>query len=114
MAGPCGEKQTYGWGFDHYQSKVGKYLGIFTALKTPSELYNKYGFNQLFIGDKQAALSAGFKADSLMGGINFSPASVAQYGYVKYYHLDEPIENGATPENIRWIAQYIMTPNRIL
>lgn len=104
---PCGIKDTYGWGFDHYQSKVGKFLGIWTTLKTPSELYYKYGFNQLFIGNKQAALSAGFKVDSLMGGINFSPSSVDQYGYVKYYHLDEAIENGASAEDVRWIAQYI-------
>lgn len=104
---PCGIKDTYGWGWDHYQSKVGRYLGIWTGIKTPSQLYQKYGFNQFFIGDRQAALSAGFKEDSLMGGINFAPTSVDQYGRLGYYHLDEPIEKGASPENIRWIAQYI-------
>jgi len=42
-----------------------------------------------------------------MGSINFSPSSVDKYGYLKYYHLDEPIEDGAYPGDIRYIAGYI-------
>ena len=88
-------------------SVTGKYLGIWTSLKSPYELYHKYGFNELFIGDRQTALNAGFKADSLMGGINMSTSSVDQYGSIGYYHFDEPIEQGYSASNILWIASYI-------
>lgn len=107
---PCDYYSTNIYQFDKYQSKPGKWLGIWTNLKTQSDLYHKYGFTQLFVSNyqaKQSAISAGFKVDSLMGGINFSPSSVSQYGYLKYYHLDEPIEHDAYPEDIRLIGQYI-------
>lgn len=115
----CGYKDVIVWGIDHYQSKSGKYLGIWTGLKSYSDLYRKYGFTQLFVSgynDLQNAISAGFKRDSIMGGISFASSSVDQYGYLKYYHLDEPVENGAYPSYIRWIASYVngLFPNSLV
>ncbi|GBD92249.1 hypothetical protein BMS3Abin04_02984 [bacterium BMS3Abin04] len=106
----CDWYYTYVYEFDHYKQKEGKWLGIWTGLKSFSELYHKYGFTQIFVSSnsaKQNAISVGFNEDSLMGSINFSPSSVDKYGYLKYYHLDEPIEHGAYPEDIRYIAGYI-------
>ncbi len=42
-----------------------------------------------------------------MGNVNFSPGSVDQLGYLKYYYLDEPIERNGTVEGVRWLAQFI-------
>lgn len=116
---PCGYKDVTVWIHDYYRSIPGKYLGIWTGLKSYSDLYMKYGFSQLFVSgatDMQNAISAGFKRDSLMGGINYSPSSVDQYGYLKYYHLDEPVENGVYPSDIRWIASYVFSdhPNSLV
>lgn len=110
---PCGVKDVYVWGTDHYEITNGKYLGILPqnfSQSSYNSYKNFYGFNQIIVASTQHiswALNAGYTRDFLMGNVNFSPGSVDQLGYLKYYYLDEPIERNGTVEGVRWLAQFI-------
>lgn len=109
----CGIKYIYGWAASKYEIADGKLLGIcpLTFSQSSYESYkNFYGFNQIMVGGPQHlawAISVGYSRNNIMGAVNFNPNYVDQYGYLKYYHLDEPIENGGTPEAVRLLAEYI-------
>jgi hypothetical protein len=118
---PCGIKDTYGWGWDHYQSKAGKYLGIQKEQSFWADAYNKYGFTQIGIynrTERDIARNIGFKWDSMFVWLNNYSSAIntindVNYGfgeikYVRNFFVDEPIErNTWAVSNLQNIAEYL-------
>lgn len=100
-AAPCGFKQTYGWGFDHYEPKSGKTLGIYANHTTGPEQWTEYrtkwGFTQeLFVNTAYGEMGGYSKANCLVTIPNYSTyqEKVLQNDSCNYF-IDEPIERGS-------------------
>lgn len=98
MAGTCGEKQTYGWGFDHYEPKQGKILGLWANHNTGQQEWTEYrtrwGFTQqLFESTAYGELGGYSKANCLVPIPNFSTyqSAILNSDSCNYY-VDEPFE----------------------
>ena len=77
MAAPCGEKQTYGWGFDHYEPQSGKALGIWPNHNTGPDQWieyrTKWGFTQMLTENTAYGELGGYsKANCLVTIPNYS------------------------------------------
>ncbi len=114
-AGPCGYKTTYGWGFDHYEPKSGKIVGVWPNEFTLSNLTNlrtKWGYSHLFFGyyyddtKWSIATSAGYTLDKIMIAINNIPdaqrSSFIHYrGNAYAFYIDEPTEDNVSMGGVR-------------
>lgn len=97
---PCGIKDTYGWGFDHYEPQASKILGIWPQLGSPPSLWSEYrikwGFKQILLGNIAYGTLAGYSNVNVM--IPLPNYSVYQNIILSEdsptYYVDEPIETG--------------------
>lgn len=136
MAGPCGEKVTYGYALHHFEPKPGKIVGVWPyefTLTNLTNLRNKWGYSGIFVQPNQIqydiALSAGFSTSNMMINIGFM-TNYEQYinavnsFNARYYYIGEAIEHSCFgngnllhrlyhPNELYEISTYIHThPNR--
>lgn len=98
MAAPCGTKQTYGWGLDHYEPQSGKTLGIWPNHNTGptqwTEYRTKWGFKQMLTTNTTYGEMGGYsKSNCLVTIPNFSTyqSAILNSDSCNYY-VDEPFE----------------------
>lgn len=136
MAGPCGEKTTYGIALHHFEPKAGKKIGVWPYefnLTNLTNLRTKWGYSGIFVQPDQTqydlAQSAGFSTSNMMMSIGFTTNyeqyidAVDNYN-AKYYYVGEAVEHSCwgnedvdqrlyNPSELYQISTYIHShPNR--
>ena len=103
---PCGIKDTYGWGLDHFEPKPGKIIGVWPYEFTQqnlSTLRTKWGYSYLFFGFSyddnkwNTAIAAGFSLDKIMIAVTDIPDAqrfnlISYRGNAYAYYVGEPAD----------------------
>lgn len=112
---PCGVKDTYGWGRDHFEPKAGKLVGVWPyeyTLANLTTLRTKWGYSHIFFGYDfdnskwNIVTSAGYTLDKIMISVgqiaDANRASlISQRGNAYAYYVGEPADQNHSMGGVR-------------